>query len=71
MVIKFEVSGSTPMTGEAAVGYHASPPPFQCLYCGRFAKFRGEYQAYDGQGTQCYASWSCTRCGDNEGVPMW
>lgn len=61
--LRFDPS-ATPMSGEAAVGYHPAPPPFQCFRCGRFARCVGEYQAYDGDGTQLYVSVSCKRCGE-------
>lgn len=66
MAIVFGTRDATPMSAEADVGYRAERRQFQCFHCGRFARHLGEHQAYDGQGTQLYVSWVCSRCGPCE-----
>lgn len=59
--IVFDVQGSTPMSGEAAVGYWRTMP--NCPGCGRFCKMHS-YQEYNGHFNIWYADVSCSRCGE-------
>jgi hypothetical protein len=38
-------------------------PPFQCLYCGRFAHFIQQYTYYNGEINDIIFEWRCKKCG--------
>lgn len=69
-LIIFGSRDASPMSAEAAVGYRREVRTPNCMRCGRFCRIVGSGMQYDGQGTQMYCTFECSRCGTYE-ESMW